>query len=348
MNKSCVRATQVVSALLVAVTLAGCDSMGTRRLPPGTPPERNDWYGEFYNEREYAECVAKDREGKRRPPNDITCEYQRLTRVEEPEYWPYPNVPRPKLPEPPNPPVYRWGMSSKEYFDALCKAEAGEFIYRTVENVEGFYQIRPRKSAIAFGEPLNDRYVMEDPYGHTEWEADEAASIFLTVNTKRRELPYAFFEAPPRNANFPAYRARSYQPSMLLAPTQGSVIERYFDIDARNDSATMQKEFDTKLKSSYGFTWRGIKRPHDREMGIAGGELIVVDLQTGEILGIRRGFSRSGSARTRSGINWESAAVCPRLRYSPGGFDKGGDFSRWFIQKVLKPVEANRYQSERN
>ena len=35
------------------------------------------------------------------------------------------------------------------------------------------------------------------------------------------------------------------------------------------------------------YVWRGITRPHDREMGIAGGELIVLDLQTNEVLGVQ-------------------------------------------------------------
>ncbi|MFN0298753.1 MAG: hypothetical protein ACKVQU_00205 [Burkholderiales bacterium] len=331
-------------ALLVGVVLTSCSLIfETRQLPPGTPPEKNDWYGEFYNERQYAQCQAMTPEGTGRRDGDITCEYKRLTRVEEPEHWPYPNAPKPKWPEPPNPPVYRWGMSSKAYFEALCKAEAGEFIYRTVENVEGFYQIRPRKQAS--WNALQDRYVMEDPYGHTDWEADDPASAFLHESAIRREVPYSFVEAPPRKLDIhPAYE-KSFHPSRLVAPPMGSIVERYFSSDG-STSASIRKEYDTKLKSRYGFTWRGIKRPRDREMGIAGGELIVVDLQTSEILAIRRGFARSGDARPRSGINWESTWVCPRLRPTVGQRDKWGDFSRWFIEKVLKPVEVNKKQSE--
>ena len=321
----------LAAMLLLGVWLAGCaDVRGTRQLPPGTPPEKNDWYGEFYNMREYAECR------RLMGPVPLDCEYKRLTRVEEPEYWPYPHVAKPKLPEPPNPPVYRRGMNSREYFDALCKAEAGEFIYRTVDNVEGFYQIRPRKPA-AYG-ALQDRYVMEDPYGYTDFEVRFGPSIFLTVNTKRRELPYAFLEAPPLQSDMKPTGYSRFHSSRIAPPPKGAVVERYFGVNERNESETIQKEYDQKIISNYGYTWRGIKRPRDRELGIAGGELIVVDLRTGEILGIRRGFARSGLARTRSGIQWESTDVCPRLRPEPGGPDKSIDFTRWFIAKVLKPV----------
>jgi hypothetical protein len=43
-----------------------------------------------------------------------------------------------KLPNPlPKDSGYKPGMSSEQYFDHLCKTEAGEFLYKTVENVEG-------------------------------------------------------------------------------------------------------------------------------------------------------------------------------------------------------------------
>ena len=43
-----------------------------------------------------------------------------------------------KIPNPvPEDSGYKPGMTSEQYFDHLCKTEAGEFIYKTVENVEG-------------------------------------------------------------------------------------------------------------------------------------------------------------------------------------------------------------------
>ena len=39
--------------------------------------------------------------------------------------------------------VYRPGMTDEEYFKALCEAEAGEFVFKMVENVEGILQMRP-------------------------------------------------------------------------------------------------------------------------------------------------------------------------------------------------------------
>ena len=88
------------------------------------------------------------------------------------------------------------------------------------------------------------------------------------------------------------------------------------------------------MKSRYGYTWRGIQRPHDRELGIVGGELIVLDVQTQEALAMRRGFIRSGNVRNLTGIWWLGGQVCPV---------KKALSSSQFIQKVIRPTsEKNR------
>ena len=98
----------------------------------------------------------------------------------------------------------------------------------------------------------------------------------------------------------------------------------------------MVKEYASALNSSYGFTWRGVSRPHDRELGIAGGELIVLNLETREVLGVRRGYARSGEVGNSTGIWWLTAQVCPSYGYR-GGRNKDFDFSFWFVGKVLRP-----------
>lgn len=276
------------------------------RLEP-IDESRRDWYGEFYDPKKYHECRASV------DARDTQCEYLKLRRKEALEFWPYPNVAKPQLPDAPSTPVYRWWMSARQYFDALCKAEAGEFIYRTVDNVEGIYAVRPRPAAST--EALRDRYVLEDPYGYTDAEARNAALVFLGPKK------YRFFELP-----VPPWFGRK----------ENEVVARYFGYDDRSRES-LKKEYDTKIKSRYGYTWREIRRPHDRENAIVGGELIVVDLQTNEVLGIRRGFIISGNVRNvRSGIQWEIGAVCPAFRYN-GVFNKRDDFSYWFISKVLRP-----------
>lgn len=96
------------------------------------------------------------------------------------------------------------------------------------------------------------------------------------------------------------------------------------------------------VQSRYGWTWRGIKRPFDREVGVAGGELAVVDLKTGEILGLRRGFVL-GARRLGGPVGWGGGNACPEYALMPGlgevrRRNKDFDFSFWFINKVLLPV----------
>ena len=72
-----------------------------------------------------------------------------------------------KIPNPvPADSGYMSGMTPKEYFEHLCKTEAGEFIYKTVENVEGLYMMRPLERVT--DDQLSHLYTLEDPYGATD------------------------------------------------------------------------------------------------------------------------------------------------------------------------------------
>jgi hypothetical protein len=267
-------------------------------------------YGELYDPKKYIDCVDKK-------PEDTGCDRYKLKRRAEPEYWPG-GVRSINIPAPQQTVRYQPGMSAKQYFDQLCSAEAGEFIYKTVESVEAIYQIRPRLVATTY--ELQDRYVMEDPYGYTNSEASEAAKIFVdppngafrvfeTPKTKQPELNSLLFE---RHAGYYGRREN------------GQLVQK-----------PMVIELTRSLKSTYGFTWRGIKRHLDRENGIAGGELIVVDMRTGEVLGVRRGFIYSAATKPKP-VNWEVWSVCPEFRDHPG-WPKRDDFANWFVSKVVKP-----------
>jgi hypothetical protein len=72
-----------------------------------------------------------------------------------------------KIPNPvPEDSGYKPGMTPEQYFDHLCKTEAGEFIFKTVENVEGLYMMRPRERSPDYMQ--EHLYAMEDPYGYTD------------------------------------------------------------------------------------------------------------------------------------------------------------------------------------
>lgn len=227
-----------------------------------------------------------------------------------------------KIPNPvPADSGYRKGMTQQQYFEHLCKTEAGEFIYKTADNVDGIFQMRPRR--IRYDEATwQHLYAIEDPYGH--WAGENERYGYEIVHP----LLYDFVELPAwGRPRFKSYQLQHRHESMIEEPRAGQMIARYYGHDGK-DFRSLKLQFDNKVTVRYGFTWRGIKRPMDREMGIAGGELIVIDLRTREVMGVRRGY-----------VIWNggwTARVCPRYGYE-GGQNKTTYFSAWFLAKVARP-----------
>jgi hypothetical protein len=222
-----------------------------------------------------------------------------------------------KIPNPvPEDSGYKPGITPKQYFDHLCKAEAGEFIYKTVKNVDGLLQMRPRDRV--FDSYMEHLYALEDPFGYEDWEAKNPQNTFV------RPQRYRYFESPIR-------------PSEALK-VPNAHYKHFYGYDDK-DPNTMSEEPVMEGKSQYGFTWRGITRPHDRDLGIAGGELIVLDLKNNEVLAVRRGFIQSGHAHDHlTGIWWLSGNVCPK--------DRERIFSTYeFISRVLVPIDSSNQES---
>jgi len=226
---------------------------------------------------------------------------------------------------------YRPGMTQQEYFEHLCKTEAGEFIFKTVDNVEGIFQMRPRK--IYSTAEWQHLYAIEDPYGYWPGEAEDTGYEFVSPRL------YSYFEIPYKGRRIYGLEMKPYRDVSLYAtPSPDARIARYFG-NAGSDQRSMKVTFESQAQARYGFTWRGIKRPHDREMGIAGGELIVLDLQTQEVLGVRRGY-----------VIWNrgwTGRVCPRYGYS-GGQDKTTYFTTWFVAKVARPMRWQEFFADRD
>jgi hypothetical protein len=223
-----------------------------------------------------------------------------------------------KVPNPvPEDSGYKPSMTPQEYFNHLCKTEAGEFIYKTVENVEGIYQMRPRE--LATGNKYQEHlYALEDPFGYRDWEAKYPERFFVGPSM------YQFFEVPVSSIPDPK--------------GIGAQVKRYSGYDGKNPN-TMIEEDVLDRKSRYGYLWRGVTRQHDREFGIAGGELILLDLRTNEVLGVRRGFIRSGNVRNLTGIWWLSGHVCSK--------DAGRLFyTSEFISRVLKPISSAKKEKQ--
>ena len=229
-----------------------------------------------------------------------------------------------KIPNPvPADSGYKPGMTPEQYFDHLCKTEAGEFIYKTVEHVEGLYMMRPRKSEGNLG---NHLYALEAPYGDGLSAMTQPGDYFVQPAIGKYqflELPLAESSSASGKKQFlRLYRDASAHPDRDYQTAVDGRFVRVPYIVAQQPTET--------LRSRYGFTWRGITRPHDREHGIGGGEIIVLDLQTNEVLAVRRGFVLGESdPHLITSFTWATRNICP-------GREAESDYV--FLREVLRPA----------
>jgi hypothetical protein len=303
-----------ISLALMILIIAGC---ATGALSNEETPGR---YFDRAMEK-FAENCAK----AKLKPNDTACNILKLKpadpmATEEGRFAHSIKIPNP-VPEDSG---YRPGMTPGQYFDHLCKTEAGEFIYKTVENVDGLYMMRPRKRAT--DDELQHLYFLEDPYGHTTDESYLVQDTYVQPATGR----YQFLEMPFSKAASEDERYRRYYRDENVHP------RRKYQTTINGQGVfvpyIVAESMVPNIKSRYGYTWRGINRPHDRELGIAGGELIVLDAKTNEILAIRRGYMRTGFVRNNfTGVWWMTGPSCP---------NRGDKFTFKFVQEVLKPLPS--------
>ena len=286
---------------------------------------------------QYEACFAKAFKG-------TGCERWQIKAQSNPEYWPYPDKPPFVWPEAPKQQVYKPGMSRVEYFESLCKAEAGEFIYKTVK-AEGIYMIRPRIEETE--DRMRDRYGIEDPYGYGQgdtWSRGAPALLIGPVAHSKFSTPrYRYVEAPQIPVNVPPTSHKYFHASLFEQPAEGEKFRLFVQPDASRQDGMQSINVHT-ISATVGFTWRGIRRLYDRELGISGGELALVDLQKNEVLGIRRGFQISQRLQS-GGMWWLAGWNCPKYSESSelGKLrrrDKDIDYVMLFLTKVAIPDQV--------
>jgi hypothetical protein len=222
-----------------------------------------------------------------------------------------------KLPPPHDKPqdVYKPGMTSEEYFKALCEAEAGEFIFKKVENVEGVLQMRPYQ-----GEPdlLGQFFAYEGIAGLSLAMYDRPQGFM--VGDRRRY--YSYFEVLVANSGSQSKYER-WRPVVRKQDEKQAIA-------SRNVTLINQKDVIEAPSARYGYTQRSIPRPNDREHGIRGAELIIIDIKRNEVLAFRRVFRRYFFDPNYLTQRQVFGQGCPT---GQNGFE--------FIQNVLKPINQN-------
>lgn len=224
------------------------------------------------------------------------------------------------------------------YFNHLCKTEAGEWIIKAVPDVEGFYFARPRGHDAATSDLMANPYGPENPWMERVfllkgesigrqggWFVEPPVHNYLFVEQPRREVEWQ------ANIKEPYIRLFGYTTEPALDPAGKPT--RFL-----KQKTPMQVTGVAVLKARYGYTWRGIKRTQDREHGIAGGELLIYDLQSKEVIAVRRQFLISlGNPRTGDKAAWEVAAPCPQLPFEVGGIE-----FTYFVLDVLKTTVQSK------
>ena len=224
---------------------------------------------------------------------------------------------------------YKPGMSAGEYYRHLCDTEAGDFIFKKVDNVEGLYFARPPKKPT--DQDLMDRWKLEHPYLESTFQLRNDTPVGRAVLFIDPPLvTYQFYEEPNPDpkAGRPYWRLSGYRSWQNV---------RENGVWKHTPESPWVIEPITQPKARYGLTWRGIHRPHDRENGIAGGELIAYDLATLEILAVFRNYAFSGRTKnTPDGVWWLTSAGCRQLFHGSDAVDAG--LRRW-PKTVLIPTK---------
>jgi hypothetical protein len=217
---------------------------------------------------------------------------------------------------------YKKGMSAEAYFKELCEEDAGEWIFKTVEGVEGVFQGRslptlPRYSSLVYyvyeaSEILTKNFedLLVQPYRGRYTYLERPRDMDETGETYVR-----YFRGAENKKRFPSGYTVNIEGSFRRVPY------------------IVNREQAQTLRSDYAFTWRQVVNNDMLENGIVGGETIIYKQATREVLAYRRFFSRYWPREDSKNTRLVNGQSC-----KPGFTGGSSDF----IQTVLVPINPAR------
>lgn len=207
-------------------------------------------------------------------------------------------------------------------------ANAGEKIYRVVENVEGLaiLKLRPNNYDAA-------RQDAVDPYGEDyDWSTPTAyLSTFLQARDKDSFLVdkvtgnkpgYHYVDVPNiKDGGFQRYTAYMGSPASHISNPEPMFM--------------LKSEPITGSTARYGVTYDDITMPEDRALWIAGSSLKIIDIETKEIIAERIGYMIDKGLGKTTDIRkpWTHALTTPGWSCP---MHNGSGHTRGFVEKVLK------------
>lgn len=205
--------------------------------------------------------------------------------------------------------------AAEAHFRKMCETKAGEWIYRTEKDVDGFLLMKPRQ--LATTSELQDQFWMGDPYGYSPLET--TPTVYLTG-----VLPYLYVDVPLDGES--GFR-NGY---------------RRITLDRSVSPSRVKDAADPKTPSRFGFTWSDVSTESDRAHWVAAGEMTVVDLDSQQVIARRIGFVfESGMGyRGAERNSWSDASRAPQ-NLCPS-FPTSAHKSRDFLSRVLVPRGSSK------
>lgn len=212
--------------------------------------------------------------------------------------------------------VHEFEAAQKEVQE-LCAKYGGDKIYKTVENVEGVFQMKARPKPYT---QWKDQYGMVDPWGFSQGDSDDPLSVTFDGNG------YLFIEQQPEfgQSNGPPYRRK------FLYKTNEKIgeLNPLAQADVRNEFVWKAKQITVqKLRSHYGYITEDLTTPEMRKKWIGAGKTKIIDLQTQDVLAERTGYFLAVGAPNQ--VAWAPAIACTQSSLSQ------------LLLKVLKPITVS-------
>lgn len=200
---------------------------------------------------------------------------------------------------------YRFGMGAAGYFKELCEKDAGDFVFRTVDGVEGIKIMRP--------------YPQKSLPLWSEMTASTQLALWETTARSLAEKAYSYVDAVEFENPIHSETTQLVHYSLDVA------------LPKRPPNFGVTRSPIKVSQAHYGLTFRAVSLPQEaNENGIKGGELIVMDNFTKEILAFRRTFTLMHFVNRQS-PEMVSGTICMNVPYQKSGYQ--------FISEILKPAK---------
>lgn len=205
------------------------------------------------------------------------------------------------------------------YVTELCAKYGVDKIYKTIENVEGVFQMKAYNPDPDF--QWADQYGMAEPWALAQY--GDLSSSLSRLNV--RGTGYWFIE---QQSNDGTKQGKPYK-RRLLTSTSIKVDNPNTDAAVSKENFALErKEINVQaLKSRYGYTTEDLSTKELRKRWIGGGKLKIIDLQTNEVLAERTDYYRATGPGVK--MAWAGGISCRRGESIPG-----------FINVVLRPPTA--------